>query len=159
MWRIRTPSLAVQKLFPLSVLLAAILNFGSLPSPTNVDQHRLMPGSVISVTSKSGVVDNVGQPLQSRRNQLPFETFESYFQFRFQGRHLESVLNNVGRHRLRHIQVGRGRTYGGTRLNFVSMLLETEVALTVHQKMSDFPWRVSLVFQIAPGSGKSYLHV
>ena len=32
-----TPSLAVQKLFTLPVSLAAILNFGSLPSSANVD--------------------------------------------------------------------------------------------------------------------------
>jgi hypothetical protein len=31
---------AVQKLFRLPVLLAAILNFGSLSSSTNVDQRR-----------------------------------------------------------------------------------------------------------------------
>ena len=47
---IAAPLFAVQKLFPLPVLLAAILNFGSLPSST----------SVSSVESKSGVVENLG---------------------------------------------------------------------------------------------------
>ena len=109
---IAAPSLAVQTLFPLTVLLAAILNFGSLPSSTNDDQRRLKSGSVFSVASKSNVVENVGQPLESRRNQLPLK---SYFQFRFSGRHLESAVTDVGRHRRRHTQVGRGRKCGGSR--------------------------------------------
>ena len=37
---IAAPSLAVQKLFPIPVLLAAILNFGGLLSSTNVGQPR-----------------------------------------------------------------------------------------------------------------------
>ena len=57
---IATPSLAVQKLFPLPILPAAILNFGSLPPSTNVDQRRQTSCSVLSVQSKSGVVENVG---------------------------------------------------------------------------------------------------
>jgi hypothetical protein len=46
---IAAPSLAVQKLFPLPVWLSAILNFGSLPSSTNVGQHWQTSGSVIGV--------------------------------------------------------------------------------------------------------------
>ena len=57
---IAAPSLAVQKLFPLPVWLSAILNFGSLPSSTNVGQHWQTSGSVLGVKSKSGVVENVG---------------------------------------------------------------------------------------------------
>ncbi len=57
---IATPSLAVEKLFPLPVLLAAILIFGSLSSSTNVDQRRRTSCSILSVKSKSGVVENVG---------------------------------------------------------------------------------------------------
>ncbi len=57
---IAAPSFAVQKLFPLPVSLAAILNFGSLSSSTNVDQRRPTSGSVLSVKSKSGVVENMG---------------------------------------------------------------------------------------------------
>ncbi len=57
---IAAPSFAVQKLFPLPVLLAAILNFGSLSSSTNVDQRRPTSGSVLSVKSKSDVVENMG---------------------------------------------------------------------------------------------------
>ncbi len=57
---IATPSFAVYALFPLPVLLAAILNFGSLSSSTNVDQRRPTSGSVLSVKSKSSVVENVG---------------------------------------------------------------------------------------------------
>ena len=56
---IAAPLFAVQKLFPLPVLLAAILNFGSLSSSTNVGQRRPASGSVLRVKSKSGVVDNV----------------------------------------------------------------------------------------------------
>ena len=56
---IAAPLFAVQKLFPLPVLLAAILNFGSLSSSTNVDQRRPTSSSVLRVTSKSGMVDNV----------------------------------------------------------------------------------------------------
>ena len=56
---IAAPLFAVQKLFPLPVLLAAILNFGSLSSSTNVDQRRPTSGSVLRVKSKSCVVDNV----------------------------------------------------------------------------------------------------
>jgi hypothetical protein len=47
-------------LFTLPVWLSAILNFGSLPSSTNVCQHRQTSGSVLGVKSKSGVVENVG---------------------------------------------------------------------------------------------------
>ena len=54
---------AVQKLFPLPVLLAAILNFGSLSSSTNVGQRRQASGSVIRVKSKSCVVDNVEEAI------------------------------------------------------------------------------------------------
>ena len=57
---IMAPSLAIQKLFPLPVWLSAILNFGSLSSSTNVDQRRRTSGWVLSVKSKSGVVENVG---------------------------------------------------------------------------------------------------
>ncbi len=57
---IATPSFTVYTLFPLPVLLAAILNFGSLSSSTNVDQRRPTSGSVFSVKSKSSVVENVG---------------------------------------------------------------------------------------------------
>ena len=56
---IAAPLFAVQKLFSLPVLLAAILNFGSLSSSTNVGQRRPTSGSVLRVKSKSGVVDNV----------------------------------------------------------------------------------------------------
>ena len=47
---IAAPSLVIQKLFPLSVSLAVILNFGS----------RTMSGNVRSDIFKSGMVDNVG---------------------------------------------------------------------------------------------------
>ena len=60
---IASPSLSVQKLFPLPVLLAAILNFGSLSSSTNVGQRRQASGSVIRVKSKSCVVDNVEEAI------------------------------------------------------------------------------------------------
>ena len=60
---IAAPLFAVQKLFPLPVLLAAILNFGSLSSSTNVDQRRPTSGSVLRVKSKSGVVDNVEEAI------------------------------------------------------------------------------------------------
>ncbi len=43
------PSLAVQKLFPLPVLLAAILNFGSLPLLTNVNQRQPMSSCQVKV--------------------------------------------------------------------------------------------------------------
>ncbi len=56
---IAAPSFAVHKLFPLPVLLAAILNFGSLSSSTNVDQRRPTSGSVLRLKSKSGVVENM----------------------------------------------------------------------------------------------------
>ncbi len=46
---IATPSLDVQKLFPLPVSLYAILNFGSLPSSTNVDQRYPTSGDVLGV--------------------------------------------------------------------------------------------------------------
>ncbi len=46
---IAAPSLAVQKLFPLPVLLTAILDFSGLPSSTNVGQ----PLAVSPVSSRS----------------------------------------------------------------------------------------------------------
>ena len=63
---ITAPSLAVQTLFPLPVWLSAILNFGSLLSSTNVGQRRQTSGSVLSVKSKSDVVENVGGSLWNR---------------------------------------------------------------------------------------------
>jgi len=45
----------------------------------------------------------------------------------FGGRHLESVVNKVGRRRPRHDQVGRGRKCGGSRWNNVRMLLELKL--------------------------------
>ena len=60
---IAAPLFAVQKLFPLPVLLAAILNFGSLSLSTNVGQRRQASGSVIRVKSKSCVVDNVEEAI------------------------------------------------------------------------------------------------
>ena len=60
---IAAPLFAVQKFFPLPVLLAAILDFGSLSSSTNVGQHRQASGSVIRVKSKSCVVDNVEEAI------------------------------------------------------------------------------------------------
>ena len=56
---IATPSLAVQKLFPLPVSLAAILNFGSPPSSPNVDQRNPTSADVLGVKSKSAMVENV----------------------------------------------------------------------------------------------------
>ena len=88
-----------------------------------------------------------GQPLESRRKQLKQQPFKSYFQFRFDGHHLKSVVNNVGRHRFRHIEVGRGRKCGAIRCKYVSMLLETEVTA---EKCPIFPWRVPMVFEVAP---------
>ena len=41
--------------------------------------------------------------------------------------------------------------------NYVCMLLQTEVTST-SRKSSIFPARVPLVFQLAPGTGKSYVH-
>ena len=61
---IAAPLFAVQKLFPLPVLLAAILNFGSLSSSTNVGQRRQASGSVIRVKSKSCVVDNAEEAIE-----------------------------------------------------------------------------------------------
>ena len=56
---IATPSLAVQKLFPLRVSLAAILKFGSLPSLSNVDQRHPTSADVLGVMSKSAIVENL----------------------------------------------------------------------------------------------------
>ncbi len=57
--RIATPSLDVHKLFPLSVSLAAILNFGSLPSSPNVDQRHPTSADVLGVKPKSAMVENL----------------------------------------------------------------------------------------------------
>ena len=75
--------------------------------------------------------------MKSRRNLL---VFKSYFQLRFGGRHLESEVKNVWRRRRRHIVVGHGRKCGGSRWNYVCILLETEVTST-SRKSSIFPWR------------------
>ena len=55
----RLDFVVVQKLIPLPVLLAAILHFGTPPSSTNVGHRRPTSGSVLSVNSMSGVVENV----------------------------------------------------------------------------------------------------
>ena len=92
--------------------------------------------------------------MESRRNQF---LLKSYFQFRFGDRHLESVVHDVGRHRHLHSQVGHGRKCGGSHWNYVCMLVQTEVTST-RRKSSISPARVPLVFQLAPGTGKRYVH-
>ncbi len=87
------PSFAVKKLFPLPVFLVATLNFDGMSLLSNVDQDWQTSGRDVSVKRKSGVIENMGQYLESRRNLAPFK---SYFQFRFGGRQLESVVTNVG---------------------------------------------------------------
>ncbi len=67
---IASPSVSVQKLFLLPVLVAAILNFG----------WPLMSDHVVSAIYESGVVENVGQPLGPRRNIFPFKGYY-YFPF------------------------------------------------------------------------------
>ena len=117
----------------------------------NVGQRQ----AVSSVSSQSRAWSKVWvQPLESRHNEL---LLQSYFQFRFGGRHLESAIQDVGRCRQLHNQVGRGRKCGGSRWNYVCMLLQTQVTST-SRKSSIFPGRVPLVFQLAPGTGKSYVH-
>jgi hypothetical protein len=64
---------------------------------------------------------------------------------------------NLGQCQQCQAEVGHGRKCGGSRWNCVCMLLETEVTLTI-RKSSIFPWRVPLVFQVAPGKEKSYVH-
>ncbi len=88
-----------------------------------------------------------GQPLELRRSrQLPFK---GYFQFLFGGRCLELVVNNVRRHRHRHIQVGRGRKCGNSLWNYVCMSLETEVTYRpTEQKISDFSMEDALGFLV-----------
>ncbi len=56
---IATPSLAVQKLFSLSVSLDAILNFSSLPSSANVDIRHPTSADVLGVKPKSAMVENL----------------------------------------------------------------------------------------------------
>ena len=56
---IAAPSLAVKKVISTSGFAAAVLNFDSLPSSINVGLRRLTLYSVISVKSKSGVIENV----------------------------------------------------------------------------------------------------
>jgi hypothetical protein len=106
---IAAPSLAAQKLFSLPVFGGRHLDFWW---SAIVHQRRSTSGSVPNVKSKSGVVENVGVGFEIASNLLPFK---SCFQFRFGGRHFDSVVNNVGRHRRRHVQVGRGRKCGGIR--------------------------------------------
>ena len=127
-------------------LVAAILNFCSLPSSINVTQRQPMS----SVSRQSGPWSKIWrQPLESRRNQL---SFKSYFQFRFGGRHLESVVNNVGRHRCFHIQVVRGRK----RCVAVGMtsLCNWKQVTSASRKYPIFPWMVPLVFHVSPGTGE-----
>ena len=117
----------------------------------NVGQHQ----AVSSVSSQSRAWSIMWRkPLESRRNQL---LLKSYFHFRFGGRHLESVVHDVRRHRRLHSQVGHGRKCGGSHWNYVCMLVQTEVAST-RRKSSISPARVPLVFQLAPGTGKRYVH-
>ena len=73
-----SPAHFVQCVFPLPVSVAGILN-------SVVGQHRKMSGNVDSVISKSGLVENVGVQLKSRRYLNPFK---SYFRFRFYGHHI-----------------------------------------------------------------------
>ena len=95
-----------------------------------------------------------GQPLESHCNQL---LLKSYSHFRFDGRHLESVVNSVGRYRHCHTQVGHGRKCGGSWCNYVCMLLETEVTST-NRKCPICPRMVPLIFQLAPSTGKCCLY-
>ena len=87
--------------FPVS--LAVILIFFQVGHSRKYGDHR-RPTSVFvgqrhavsSVSSQNRAWTKMWeQRLESRRNLQPFN---SYFQFRFGGRHLESLFNNVGRH-------------------------------------------------------------
>ena len=89
---------------------------------SNVHQRRQTSGSVLSVNSKSGVVENVGTAFGIA---LQTTTVQKLFLVPVCRGHLDSVVSNVLRYRLRHDQVGRGRKCGGSRWINVCMLLET----------------------------------
>jgi len=122
------------------------LRFGCQSSLISVVRHRRSMSinigkrkTLFSVSSQNRPWSNMwGQPLESRFKQLPFK---SYFKLRFG----------------RHGQVGRGRKCWGSRLKCVCMLLKTEVTST-SRKSPIFPWRVPLVSQVRPGTGRSNLH-
>jgi len=145
----RRHHLRVQTLFHFRFWLSAILNFGSLPSSTNVDQCRQMSG-VSTVSSKSNVVENAGGSLWNR---VANSYLQNLFLFPVWWPAYESVVNNVGRHRRHHDQVGRGRKCGGSRWNNVCMF--RELKLLDQQKISDFPWMVPLVFQVGSSTGRA----
>ena len=137
---IATASLAVQKLFPLPVSLAVILNFDSLLSSTNDDQRR--PTCQVKV----GHCRKIGG---SFWNCVAISYRLSYFQFRFGGRHLESVVNKRRETSTVSYSGQRWSKIWGSRWNYVSMSLETEV-ISTSRKYPICPWRAPLVFQISP---------
>jgi hypothetical protein len=84
------PSLAVQKLFPLPVFAGRHLEFWW---SAIVYQRRPTSDSVPSVKSKSGVVESFGVAFEIASQST---TVQKFFQLRFAGRHLETVVSNVG---------------------------------------------------------------
>ena len=70
---------SVQKLFLLSVLVAAILNVRCRP----------MSGHVVTAISESSVVKNMEVSVGIASSSLYIFPFNRYFHFRFRGRHFE----------------------------------------------------------------------
>ena len=84
---------------------------------------------------------------------------KSFIQFRCSGRHLESAVGNVGWATSTSSYSGRSWSkMWGSHWNYVCrpMSLETEVT-TTRRKTHIFQRRVPLVFQVAQGTGKSYV--
>jgi len=115
--------------------MVAILNFCSLPSSTNVGQPHAVSLVLRRSRAWSKMCGGVAFEIASQ------STVQKLFQFRFGGRHLESIFANVGWRRRLHTQVGHGRKCGFSRWNYVCMLLEIEITSTC-RKSSIFPWRV-----------------
>ncbi len=116
---IASPSVTVQKLFPLPVSWPTF----ELPMSANV-------GSVMFGYSGRAWSQMWGYPLESLRHLFPFK---SYFHFRFplpvSWPTFELPMSaNVGQCRRCHIRVGHGRKCGGSRWN--------RFAISSHSKVS-----------------------
>jgi len=106
-------------------------------------------------------MSNQSQPWSKMRRQrlksVTLILFKSYYQFLFDGRHLESGVINVGQRQHCHIHLDRCRKYCGSCWNYVCMSLETDVT-PVSRKPPIFSRTMHMVFNVSPGMKKSYAH-
>ncbi len=133
--------------------MAATFNFRSRTTSGNVRGDTV----ILSILDNVGIAVGIAAPSLAVQKLFPLPVSA--------GRHLEFWWSTIVYQRRStsdsvpsvKSKSGVVENVGSSRWNYVCMLLETEVTST-NRKSSIFPRRVPLVFQVAPGNGKSYRH-